>query len=182
MDNHSFVAYFFEKNSRARLGRSESPMDRFTILTDALERFEAASFERPWNRSQIESWLRTPGARWRFIHEREVGSPSISDSNRAYLLVQDHPADSLSEILRIGTPPALRRLGLARRLIDRLIRNTAARAEKKSGEDWKIILEVSENNTGARALYSAAGFQESHRRRSYYADGSDALIMTLSVR
>lgn len=156
-------------------------MDRVAILTHALERFEAVCFERPWNRSQIESWLRTPGARWRFVHGRTVGSHRISDSNRAYLLVQDHPADAMSEILRIGVPPELRGRGLGRRLIDRLLQNTAARPEKKSAGDWKIMLEVSENNNAARALYAATGFVEVHRRRSYYADGSDALILTRTV-
>jgi ribosomal-protein-alanine N-acetyltransferase len=38
-------------------------------------------------------------------------------------------------------------------------------------------LEVSETNEAARALYAGAGFAVSGRRRGYYADGSDALVL-----
>jgi ribosomal-protein-alanine N-acetyltransferase len=40
-----------------------------------------------------------------------------------------------------------------------------------------MFLEVSEANGAARALYAAAGFEEAGRRRRYYADGSDALVL-----
>jgi ribosomal-protein-alanine N-acetyltransferase len=40
-----------------------------------------------------------------------------------------------------------------------------------------MFLEVSERNAAARALYAAAGFAEVGRRRRYYADGADALVL-----
>jgi ribosomal-protein-alanine N-acetyltransferase len=40
-----------------------------------------------------------------------------------------------------------------------------------------MFLEVSDRNLPARALYAAAGFAEVGRRRRYYADGSDALVL-----
>jgi len=40
-----------------------------------------------------------------------------------------------------------------------------------------MFLEVSDRNAAARGLYAQAGFAEAGRRRRYYADGSDALIL-----
>jgi ribosomal-protein-alanine N-acetyltransferase len=40
-----------------------------------------------------------------------------------------------------------------------------------------MFLEVATNNWAARALYSAAGYAEVGRRRRYYPDGSDALVL-----
>jgi ribosomal-protein-alanine N-acetyltransferase len=40
-----------------------------------------------------------------------------------------------------------------------------------------MFLEVAEANAAARALYAAAGFAEVGRRRRYYADGGDALVL-----
>ena len=41
----------------------------------------------------------------------------------------------------------------------------------------RLILEVSAGNDAARALYRGAGFTEIGRRRAYYPDGSDALVL-----
>ena len=40
-----------------------------------------------------------------------------------------------------------------------------------------MLLEVSAGNAGARAFYAAEGFVEIDRRRRYYRDGSDAVVM-----
>jgi [ribosomal protein S18]-alanine N-acetyltransferase len=45
-----------------------------------------------------------------------------------------------------------------------------------------LFLEVAETNVPARLLYGAAGFAEIGRRRRYYEDGTDALIMKLTLR
>ena len=42
----------------------------------------------------------------------------------------------------------------------------------------RLFLDVAESNTSARALYDAAGFAQTGRRRAYYADGDDAILMT----
>jgi ribosomal-protein-alanine N-acetyltransferase len=39
------------------------------------------------------------------------------------------------------------------------------------------LLEVRADNCGALALYSGHGFREVGRRRRYYPDGSDAVLM-----
>jgi ribosomal-protein-alanine N-acetyltransferase len=45
-----------------------------------------------------------------------------------------------------------------------------------------MFLEVSERNEAARALYAAAGFVPAGRRRRYYADGTDALVLRRDLR
>ena len=40
-----------------------------------------------------------------------------------------------------------------------------------------MLLEVSARNTGALAFYGAEGFTEIARRRRYYRDGADAVVM-----
>jgi ribosomal-protein-alanine N-acetyltransferase len=44
-----------------------------------------------------------------------------------------------------------------------------------------VLLEVSETNAGARAFYAAHGAVELDRRRRYYRDGSDALVLQLPL-
>ncbi|MEN0075727.1 MAG: ribosomal-protein-alanine acetyltransferase, partial [Paracraurococcus sp.] len=40
-----------------------------------------------------------------------------------------------------------------------------------------MFLEVAAGNAPAQALYAGQGFAEVGRRRRYYADGSDALVL-----
>jgi ribosomal-protein-alanine N-acetyltransferase len=44
-----------------------------------------------------------------------------------------------------------------------------------------MLLEVSAANQAALALYEAAGFEEIDRRRRYYRDGTDAVVMRLRL-
>ncbi|HEY2132003.1 MAG TPA: ribosomal protein S18-alanine N-acetyltransferase [Acetobacteraceae bacterium] len=76
-----------------------------------------------------------------------------------------------AEILTLAVAPSARRQGRGRALLE------AAFAEMTARAAAKVFLEVSTANTGARALYAAVGFTEIGRRRRYYHDGADALLM-----
>jgi len=76
-----------------------------------------------------------------------------------------------AEILTLAVAPAVQRQGLARRLM------TAAATRAASQGAACLFLEVSAANAPARALYAACGFTQVGRRRAYYDDGSDALIL-----
>ena len=76
-----------------------------------------------------------------------------------------------AEVLTIAVLPAARRHGIARRLLAAAI----ARAGAMGGA--MFFLEVSDVNTGALLLYETSGFRQVGRRRRYYPDGSDALVM-----
>ena len=58
-----------------------------------------------------------------------------------------------------------------------MLKKLGAKARHKKVE--QIHLEVSEKNTAALALYEKSGFREIARRRKYYKDGSDAVVMKM---
>lgn len=76
-----------------------------------------------------------------------------------------------AEILMLAVLPEARRLGLGRALLDAAVQHAAARGASA------LFLEVACGNAAARALYAGAGFAEVGRRRAYYPDGGDALVL-----
>jgi len=80
-----------------------------------------------------------------------------------------------AEVLTLAVAPAVRRAGIAAALL----RESAITAAALGAT--AMFLEVSVANTAARAAYHSAGFQPAGRRRAYYPDGSDALVLRLDV-
>jgi ribosomal-protein-alanine N-acetyltransferase len=80
-----------------------------------------------------------------------------------------------AEVLTLAVAPAARRRGVAATLL------RAALAEAVAREASVMFLEVAEGNVAARALYAAAGFTEVGRRRHYYRDGGDALVLSRAL-
>lgn len=76
-----------------------------------------------------------------------------------------------AEILTLAVAPAARRGGRAAALLAAAERQAAAAGART------MYLEVAENNAPARALYAGAGYAPVGRRRAYYADGADALVL-----
>jgi len=77
-----------------------------------------------------------------------------------------------AEVLTLAVAPAARRRGVATALLQAAMRQAAARQAEV------MFLEVAESNAAAQALYMAAGFAEVGRRRHYYSDGTDALVLS----
>ncbi len=84
-------------------------------------------------------------------------------------------AGDVVDLQRIAVHPRLRRQGLARRLLGHLL----AVAVEDGGR--RMLLEVAAVNDAALAFYTAEGFEEIARRRRYYRDGSDAVVMQRSL-
>ena len=80
-----------------------------------------------------------------------------------------------AEILTIGVVPPARRQGLGAELL-RAAMDRAAALDARS-----MFLEVAEHNATARALYTRMGFAEVGRRKRYYANGDDALVMRVAL-
>lgn len=78
----------------------------------------------------------------------------------------------VTDLLRIGVRPDHQRRRLAGILLTGAI-------ETATGE--RMMLEVSDSNVAAVALYRGHGFQVIDRRRGYYRDGADALVMSRSL-
>jgi ribosomal-protein-alanine N-acetyltransferase len=80
-----------------------------------------------------------------------------------------------AEILTIAVRPGARGQGVGRALVNALLAEAAKRGA------LELFLEVAEPNAAARALYTGAGAKEVGRRRRYYADGADALVLRLPL-
>jgi len=84
-------------------------------------------------------------------------------------------AGDVADLTRIVVAASHRREGVASALLAAL-HDAAARAGA-----GRMLLEVAESNMDARALYAAHGYTEISRRRDYYADGDDALVLARAV-
>ncbi|WP_200306808.1 GNAT family N-acetyltransferase, partial [Paracraurococcus ruber] len=90
-------------------------------------------------------------------------------------LVLARAAAGEAEILTLAVAPAARRQGLGARLMASALAGAAARGAAA------MFLEVAAGNAAARALYAGLGFAEVGRRRRYYADGADALVLRRDI-
>jgi ribosomal-protein-alanine N-acetyltransferase len=79
------------------------------------------------------------------------------------------------EIINVGVEPEMRGRGIATRLLQAILHQ----AREKS--IFFYYLEVRPSNAPALSLYTRAGFRRSGVRRRYYADGEDALAMTMEA-
>jgi ribosomal-protein-alanine N-acetyltransferase len=116
-----------------------------------------------WNEAQVREEL-TGERRQAWV----VGDPVVG---YAVTLA----AGDVVDLQRIAVHPDHRRQGMARRLLDAAV--GAARAARAD----RVLLEVSAGNSAALAFYAAAGFVEIDRRRRYYRDGTDAVVMRLPL-
>jgi len=118
-----------------------------------------------WSEAAIAAMLRMPGAFGLMAAEAE--QPLGFALGRCIA--------GEAEVLTLAVLPAMRRRGLGRALLDAL----AAEASRRGAA--ALFLEVSAGNAAAQALYAGAGAVEVGRRRRYYSDGSDALVMRLPL-
>lgn len=105
--------------------------------------------------------------------EGQVADELLGEHRRAWVVgdpvvgyVVTRTVDDVTDLQRIAVHPDHRRRGLARALL-----GTAA------AHGHRMLLEVSADNAGAVGFYTTEGFVEIGRRRRYYRDGSDALVM-----
>lgn len=135
-----------------------------------LAALHAAAFPpaESWGPDAIALLLDLPGA-----FARCAVAPGGEASPQGFVLAR--VAADEAEILTLAVPPAARRRGIGAALL----RAAAAEAEARGAA--ALFLEVSAANAAARALYATAGFVEVGRRRRYYADGADALVLRLSL-
>ena len=93
---------------------------------------------------------------------------------RGGLLLARIAADE-AEVLTLAVLPGERRHGIGSALL------SEAAASARAWGAIGLFLEVATGNDAARALYARAGFTEVGRRRRYYADGSDALVLRKDI-
>ncbi len=81
-----------------------------------------------------------------------------------------------ADIVDVAVSHALRRRGLGRLLMEKLI------TEAKQKFVSTVMLEVRKSNAAARSLYSSLGFREVGIRKNYYSlPREDAILMNLEI-
>lgn len=131
----------------------------------AIVAIEAAAAHRPWGSVDVENHLLDP-ARCTLVVEQDG---RVVGHALASFAVDE------GELLSIAVHPSARRQGLGAQLLSGLI---AAWAERGVDTGW---LEVREDNVAAVALYTAHDWRDAGRRKGYYHDGVDALVMRREV-
>lgn len=125
---------------------------------DSIVRIEAASFSSPWSRASLAAML--PEVFIVLADREQVSGYGLARA-----------VDEEGEIMSVAVDPAVRRLGLGRRLVRRLIDELEARGVQD------IWLEVRRSNTAARELYGGVGFNAVGIRPRYYRKPAEDAIM-----
>lgn len=126
-----------------------------------IAQLESSLGRREWDESGVQGTLDRPanGAYVVFVAGQQVGH-----------LIYSHVVDEC-EILTVAVKAECRRKGLASALIEQTAKSTGAHT---------LHLEVRETNAEARSLYRKLGFVDVGRRRAYYRNGEDAIVMKAS--
>jgi len=80
--------------------------------------------------------------------------------------------EGVLDLLYVYVAPANRRLGIGQFLLEWLLMYAST-----EGAGAAVILEVRPSNVAALALYKQLGFVEVGRRKRYYGNGEDALVL-----
>ena len=127
----------------------------------AVSDLERTGFRHPWTAAMVAAELAHPTA---FALGAEEHGRLL-----AYALFRRVGVEA--ELARIAVDPAVRRRGLARRLLGASLKELDAEGVLQT------FLEVRTSNRAARALYTDLEFRTVGRRPNYYPDGTDALVM-----
>jgi len=136
----------------------------------ALAELTARTLATPWTEPALAAELARSHAC--FLVARDAADPA-GPGALGYLLA--HRIVDELHVLLLAVEPARRRRGIASTLV------AHALAEARTSGARVALLEVRAANQAARALYAGLGFREVGRRRRYYADGEDAVLLTLEL-
>ncbi len=140
-----------------------TPGDVAALTRLELDAFPGESWTADYLRVAIDGQMPTIRVRSLRIGEEVVGYAIVS------------VVFEVAELQRVAVAPAYRRRGLARALVADVVSMAAEAAAER------LLLEVAESNTGARALYASLGFAEIDRRERYYRDGATAVVLELDL-
>ena len=154
-------------------------VDAEADAAETLAQLHAESFAEPsgtgaaaraWSAQECEALMTQPGAlgliammRGRFGPSKPVGFAILRS------------AAEEAEVLSLGVVPRARGRGVGAALLNAALERLPRRRARA------LFLEVDGGNTPALALYRRFGFAEVARRRSYYAPGTDAIVMRRQV-
>lgn len=116
-----------------------------------------------WDEESLRAELDGPGRRLLVVED----GPRVAAYASTMVLGE------VADLLRIGVDPARQGRGLGGALLAAVVDHTRAAGAQR------LLLEVAASNAAALALYGRAGLVEVDRRRGYYRDGVDALVLGL---
>jgi ribosomal-protein-alanine N-acetyltransferase len=134
-------------------------------LDDVLA-IENGAFPRPWTRQHFLDELASPLAAARIAL---TGDGEVAGYICCRTIIDE------AEILDVAVAPAWRRCGVGALLVRWALADCRHRGVITVG------LEVRVSNRAAIALYHDLGFHEAGRRRGYYENGEDALLMQCAL-
>jgi len=126
-----------------------------TEKAEALSAIHHAAFAHGWSKADLAAMLEVPGTK-AFLAE-------VANEAAGFAIVRT--ITDQTELLTIATHPTRRRMGVAAKLLNAALQPT------------ETFLEVAASNAAAYKLYVKLGFTEQGRRKAYYANGDDALLM-----
>jgi [ribosomal protein S18]-alanine N-acetyltransferase len=134
---------------------------------DAIAELERISFPIPWKREFFASEV---GLAHRFNRVARAANGRLA----GYVFCAFAAGEI--HIHKIAVDPLYRRQGIAGILMKEVLDFSARILAEE------IYLEVRPSNLPARNFYVLLGFREVGRRPQYYADGEDALVMSLFLQ
>lgn len=126
---------------------------------DAICSIEKESYARPWTRAQLAAEMKSGLCLVR------QGDPAVE----GYVFFRI-AADEM-EVTNLAVAPAFRRKGVGKALLEQAL--DKARTMRVT----RAFLDVRVTNSGARKLYESLGFREIDRRKGYYEQGEDGLVL-----
>jgi ribosomal-protein-alanine N-acetyltransferase len=117
----------------------------------------------PWSEEALTSELRHPDF-WGLLAE-------FDGQIAGYLFCRKN--GETAEVMTLGVRMDFQKMGVAVGLFEKFFRSL--------GRPVEVFLEVKAENTKAISLYKKLGFELTHIRKAYYADGSDGLAFKLHL-
>ena len=140
----------------------------FADVLFELKKLDRLYFPTPWD---TESWDH--------IFSAEIDRLIIVDKTldvvRGFILFEANVVDSFAHLLKILVAPEYRGVKVGASLLREAIRILS---EQKI---QNFFLEVEEDNLIARGLYESMGFKVIHKKKHFYSNGANAIIMTLTA-
>lgn len=135
---------------------------------EAIVAVEARVHLAPWTRANFEGELEKPYSTTWVLTDDETDS-------KVFAYVTFWAMDDSIEILNVAVDLPHRGLGLAKLLLQNVIREGVKREAKR------LILDVRKSNLPATSLYQRSGFVITQYRKAFYTNGEDAYHMTLPL-
>ncbi len=130
-----------------------------------VSRIHHSAFDPGWNEKDITEMLSITGT--------EIALGEIAGEAVGIGIIRSI-ADQ-AELLTIATLPLQRRKNVAATVLKH------AFTKAQSLGATSLFLEVAQSNSSAHKLYIKLGFSETGRRKAYYANGDDAIVMARSL-